>query len=311
MKILMSTDGSESAQAAVDLLLRMPLPEDSEITLITVIEKELFSSTEQSGLNEEQRALIEQTKQLLQEEAEEALARAVQPLEAAGLACSTLISRGHPSREIVRAAKQLGAELVVLGSHGWSGVKRFLLGSVSDQVLAYAPCSVMIARPAKLSADGFGEDAFLRVLIAYDDSEPARQAVEFVRTLPLNEKTRISILSILPLINRYRQDIKQRLSWVWKEKKKLAQKSLDRLLAESAWSTPHVDIRLMEAPDVSQALLEAVAESATDLVVLGYKGKGAVEKFLLGSVTPRVAHHASCSVLAVRKCEQQSRADEA
>jgi nucleotide-binding universal stress UspA family protein len=108
------------------------------------------------------------------------------------------------------------------------------------------------------------------------------------------------------LVKLYRQDIKQRLSWVWKEKKKLAQKSLDRLSNEVKWTTPHISTQLREAADVSQEILDLAEQTQCHLILLGHKGKGAIEKFLLGSVTTRIAHHAPCSVLAVRNCKSTS-----
>ena len=55
--------------------------------------------------------------------------------------------------------------------------------------------------------------------------------------------------------------------------------------------------------DVSQEILDRARKQGSDFIILGDKGKGAVRKFLLGSVTPRIAHHASCSVLVVRRSQ--------
>lgn len=309
MKILLATDGSESANASIDYLLSFPLPQESEIILLTVIEKEVYQSKKKSELNAEQLELLQQTKQLLRDNARELLSADAQRLAQAGRNCSTLIRAGHPSREIVRIAKKRGVDLVMVGSHGLGGIKRFLLGSVSDQVLAYAPCSVLIVKPdptATISASGASQTTTaegkkpLRLLLAYDASASARQAVDFCAALPLDDKVEITALTVLPLMTLYRQDIKQRLSWVWKEKKKLAEKSLDHLVNEVKWGTSHVATQLREAGDVSREILDMTEQTQSNLIVLGHKGKGAIEKFLLGSVTTRIAHHAPCSVLAVR-----------
>ena len=302
MKILLATDGSESARAAIDYLLHFPLPEERKITLITVIEKELYRSGKKTELSKDQLELLQQTKQMLQDEAVDIIAEAEGQCAAAGWNCTSLIRTGHPAREIVRTAKKLGADLVVVGSHGLGGIKRFLLGSVSDQVLAYACCSVLIVKPLMplTSAEPVQTAPLLRILLAYDGSGPARDSVEFCAGLPLDASTAVTILTVLPLLKLYRQDIKQRLSWVWKEKKKLAEKSLEQLSREVTWTTPLVSSELREAADVSQEILQVAEQSQSSLVVMGHKGKGAIEKFLLGSVTTRIAHHAPCSVLAVR-----------
>lgn len=310
MKILLATDGSESAKTAINYVLHFPFPEGSELTLITVIEKELYRSRKKTELNEEQLELLEQTKRMLQDESNDLISEAKAQLADAGWNCTSMIRAGHPAREIVRAAKKLAVDLVVVGSHGLGGVRRFLLGSVSDQVLAYACCSVMIVRPFhghmkhEIASETRREHQQhpYRILLAYDDSASAKQAVDFCARLPLGKDVEVTNLTVLPLLKLYRQDIKQRLSWVWKEKKKMAQKSLERLSSEVTWSTPHVTTQLHESSDVSQEILNVAEEINCNLIVLGHKGKGAIEKFLLGSVTTRIAHHAPCSVLAVRLC---------
>jgi nucleotide-binding universal stress UspA family protein len=138
------------------------------------------------------------------------------------------------------------------------------------------------------------------MLLAYDDSVPARRAVEFCTSLPLDKQTAVTVLTVLPLVTLYRQDIRQRLSWLWLEKKKQALAGLDRVTKEIRWVTPHVEAQLREAADVSDEILNAATEYRSDLIVLGHKGKGTIEKFLLGSIATRIAHHAACSVLAVR-----------
>ena len=61
---------------------------------------------------------------------------------------------GNPHEEIVNAAKQIGAVLIVIGSHGYTGLGRLLLGSTADRVLQYAPCPTLVVkdlvRPSKM-----------------------------------------------------------------------------------------------------------------------------------------------------------------
>ena len=299
MKILLATDGSESAQAAVDCLLRFPFPKHSEVTLLTVIDRNVFKNEEVSSLNEEQRGELEETEKVVQAAAQDLLEQEAARLTAAGWTTSTKLRVGHPAEEIVHLAEQLNSNCIIVGSHGTSGIKRFLLGSVSDYVLQYAPCSVLIVK--KHESHCAETDKPLRMLLSYDDSAPARTAVEFCASLPLDEQAVVNVLTVLPLIKMYRQDIRQRLSWLWLERKKQALQALEGVAKEIGRATSKVETELREAPDVSDEILHAATEHDSDLIVLGHKGKGAIKKFLLGSVTTRIAHHAHCSVLAVRK----------
>jgi nucleotide-binding universal stress UspA family protein len=299
MKILLATDGSESARAAVDCLLRFPFPRNSEVTLLTVIDRNVFKNEEVSSINEEQRDELEETEKIVQVAAQELLAEEATRLTGAGWSESRELRIGHPAEEIVRLAEQLGSDCIVVGSHGTSGIRRFLLGSVSDYVLQYAPCSVLIVKKDDIHCAETGKP--LRLLLSYDDSPSARKAVEFCASLPMDEQAKVTALTVLPLVKMYRQDIRQRLSWLWLEKKKQALAALERVKEEIGLTTQHVETQLRESPDVSDEILQAATELDSDLIVLGHKGKGAIKKFLLGSVTTRIAHHAPCSVLAVRK----------
>lgn len=116
----------------------------------------------------------------------------------------------------------------------------------------------------------------------------------------LSKDSEVKALSVLPLIKMFRQDIRQQLNWVWQEKKEAARQGLEWVDKEIHWATPHVATELLESPDVAQAILDAASAMDSDLIVLGHKGKGAVAQFLTGSVTTKVAHHATCSVLAIR-----------
>jgi nucleotide-binding universal stress UspA family protein len=298
MNILVATDGSVCARKAIEFVRGFPLPDDSRITLLTVIDSEFFKARGKKELSTEQRDLLDETKRQIRADGERFLreqGRQFFPDQEV----VTLVRTGHPAEQIVLAARELSSDLIIVGSHGLSGIRRFLLGSVSDHVLEYAPCSVLVVKRCADKTPAPPGRA-LRVLLAYDDSAPSRRAVELMVGLPLGEQTRIHALSVLPVVKLFRQDINQRLTWVWQEKKLLAERALARLTHEVRWGEPEIDTELRESDDVSQEILDAAARQHSDLIVLGHKGKGAIERFLLGSVTTRIAHHADCSVLAVR-----------
>ncbi len=85
---------------------------------------------------------------MLREDTEKLLAGELQRLRAGGREGSSEIRSGNPADEIIKLAKELQADLIMVGSHGQGGLGDFLLGHVSDRLLQYAPCSVLIARTA-------------------------------------------------------------------------------------------------------------------------------------------------------------------
>ena len=305
MKILLATDGSDSARAAVDFLLGFPLPSAAEVTVMTVI-SEVLHSDEMQGLSDEKRQAFEDVRRREDRDAQRLLDGEVERLRQAGFEARGEIRTGHAAEEIVRLATELKSDIITVGSHGLSGVKRFLLGSVSDRVFEYSPCSVLIVKhPAAAGGRAAfpSADAKWRLLLAYDDSPPARMAVELCASLPLAKRAEIKAVTVLPLIRMYRQDIRQQLSWVWQEKKRAAKMALEWVTTEVDWKGVDVATELLENPDVAQAILDVADNFGSHLLIVGHKGKKAFERILLGSVTARLAHHAPCSVLSVRTCD--------
>ena len=301
MKILLATDGSDSANAAVDFLVGFPFPPGSEVMVLAVLHAVLHPE-ELGVLSEAHREIFEHTRREEEKEAQQLLSSVVGRLRDAGWAGSTTVRTGHPADEILAAADEIGADLIVVGSHGLTGVRKFLLGSVSDHVLGAASCSVLIVKSGVSDSDArtVGGGQPWRILLAYDDSSAARKAAELCASLPLSGKAEIRAVSVLPMIRMFRQDIRQQMNWIWQQKKEASRTALDGVVERLRQSGADVSGELIESADVAQAILVAAAGFDSELVVIGHKGKRATQKFLLGSSTSRIAHHATCSVLAVK-----------
>jgi len=301
MKILLATDGSDNAAAALDFLLRFPLPEDSSVLLLSVIDERLFVDAETAELAGEQAEALQQARDSLHDEALRFLEAGARSVAGRGRAAETQLRSGDVAEEIILAAGECGADLVVVGSHGHSVVGRFLLGSVSTRVLAHAPCSVLIVKPAAAARALPGKAGVpWRVLLAYDDSAPARKALELCAGLPFAAGDEFELLTVLTLVTAFRQDIRQHMSPIWQQKKIAARAALDEAVARLRGSIPGARPILREGASSAHEVIEAAAAGDADLVVLGSKGKSAMQRFLLGSMTAHVARHAPCSVLVVR-----------
>jgi len=149
MKILVAVDGSAGSDAAVGEVGARPLPPDSKVRIISVVELPYVPTPETWALPESYFAEMEKAGQ---EQAQSAITNAQEQLLAAhggDLEISTGIITGHPKEAILDEAEKWGADLIVLGSHGYRGWQRFLLGSVSQAVASHANCSVQIVRGRK------------------------------------------------------------------------------------------------------------------------------------------------------------------
>jgi len=301
MNVLIATDGSTGAAAAVDFVARFPFPDGTNFVLLSVVSQiehraEVLESRHQEALDATHNAALT--------DAEDMIAFQALVLSAAGRPFSTQVRTGHPAREIVMAAEETEADIIVVGSHGLTGIVRFLIGGVSSQVLQSAHCSVLIVRQPEDKQDeehvAPPHGRRWRLLVAYDDSAPARKAVEFCASLPLNDLAEVEVLTVLPVVTMFRQDIRQELNEIWRQTTETDKAALADAAAQIGSVTPNVRTVLAESGDVGDAIVNAADRFDADLIIMGNKGKGAIERFLMGSVTPRVAYHTDRSVLAIR-----------
>lgn len=305
MRVLLGTDGSDTARAAVRFIAGFPFPPDTEVRVLSVI-KDVLRDHAIETLTPEQWDAFEHTKDTTQAEIDALMEADATLLREAGLAVSTEVRTGHPAAEILTAAEEGEVDLIVVGAHGLTGFKRFLLGSISSQVLQSANRSVMIVRKPERDCEG-GQISLpaiashpWRFLACYDGSPSSAKAIDFLKSLNVDDQSSVHLLTVLPMVTMFRQDIRQEMNWIWQEKKRDERARLDDVAEQLRHLPIHVTTDLVEAGDVSSSILAAGDDFDADLLILGHKGKGAIEKFLMGSVTPRIAHHSCRSVLAVR-----------
>ncbi|MBL7039402.1 MAG: universal stress protein [Pirellulaceae bacterium] len=297
MKVFVATDGSDYSRAAIEMLIRLPLPRTVEATVFT-------ATPEFTPINAEHKALMKQ----LGEEAERLVSKEVEQLGKLGWSTRTLVREGHAAKEIVEAATESESDLVVVGVRGLMGMTQFLLGCVAQKAVKYTPCSVLVGRVRDESTGSAFVDAEstqirpLRVLLAYDGSNAAKAAVELLASLPLRDRADVTVLSVLTVATTFcGLDTIERGSDSWLLRKKKLRGELDEATARLRAATPDViAVMRQDGPDASQQILEAAREFDVDLIVVGHKGRSAIKRFLLGSVANRVVHHADRSVLVVR-----------
>lgn len=137
-KILVAIDGEPIAAHAADLGTELARLAGAEMAFIHVIDSSLVNAAD-TGIQPE--VLVAAAK----EEAKKLIAdfRKRLPRQAVAL---EFVQVGSPATEIVNAARDWPADLIVIGSHGRGGVKRVLLGSVAEGVMRHAPCPILVAR---------------------------------------------------------------------------------------------------------------------------------------------------------------------
>jgi nucleotide-binding universal stress UspA family protein len=142
MKILLAVDGSPHSDAAVHEVISRPWPQGSVVRIVSAVQPYTPPVTEIVLAG----ATLESITRQQTEQAAQLTSQVAESVRQAGLEVETAVRQGDPRSAIVDEASEWRADLIVLGSHGRTGIKRLLLGSVAGSVVSHAPCSVEIVR---------------------------------------------------------------------------------------------------------------------------------------------------------------------
>jgi len=142
MKILIAVDGSEPSEAALRKVREMVWPPGSTVRVLSAAFDPVV--VPEVGAVDYARA-----KEALHHEAEQVVSRAAKSLGGSSAAVEPVVRSGDPRLAILDEAAAWEADLIVVGSHGRTGLKRMLMGSVAEYIVRHAPCSVEVARERK------------------------------------------------------------------------------------------------------------------------------------------------------------------
>jgi len=143
MRILLAVDSSSYSTTATRRVADRPWPKLSVVRILSVAQLSDVSDDPSFWDSGATNAHLAQSIAL---QAQELVERAATDLRASGLLVETATRRGDPRTEIEDEAKAWDADLIVLGSHGRTGLSRWLLGSVAEHVVRHAHCSVEVCR---------------------------------------------------------------------------------------------------------------------------------------------------------------------
>jgi nucleotide-binding universal stress UspA family protein len=146
-RVLLATDGSQGSDIAAQFLLNLPLPQQSQVILVTALQSHAASlmKTPTLGL-ESDRQLLTALRAAEETQARRIIARSEELFQKKGYQTTSLSVRGGAAESILAAAKEHHPDVIALGSRGLTGLESIVLGSVAERVARYASCSVLIGR---------------------------------------------------------------------------------------------------------------------------------------------------------------------
>lgn len=282
MKLLIAYDGSECSDRALLDLLVAGLPTEVEAVVVSVAERwhPPPSAAELEQPAGGARPGLEQASDL----AAIACARLAELFPSWDI--RAVVPKGSPATQILEDAEAWNPDLVVVGSHGRSGLTRLLIGSVSAKVSTASTSSVRVSRGRLLD-----RERPVRLLIGLDSSEGAQRAV---RTVMQRKWPEGSVALILTAVDPSVDESPARdaeAGWI-----ELLQKTAESELRSAGLT---VERRVAEG-DPRRLLPQAASEWRADCVFVGSHGHGRLRRLFMGSVASAVASRSECTVEIVR-----------
>ncbi|HWU90957.1 MAG TPA: universal stress protein [Kofleriaceae bacterium] len=224
------------------------------------------------------------------------LADRVAQLAARGLAADVVSRSGPPDEVLPETAAERGAELIVLGSHGHTGIARLLLGGVAASTIRKAACDILVCRGPTARAP------FERPLVAIDFSPSAAKTLAHTALVAAPGSTFDVVHAWQLPAGSWGASLLGQARFPWSTVRDAvlasARSLADKLVAEHQHLGHPLHVELVQGPPAS-VITHAAERHNNDLIAVGAHGRRGVRRLLLGSVAESTIRHSPCSVLVV------------
>ncbi|MBF0173284.1 MAG: universal stress protein [Magnetococcales bacterium] len=268
--ILLATECSEFSQSAEDLAAALAVQFQGRVTAMTmVVSNPEYESVAFGLLQEKESAAMQQ------------LVQVKERIMLQGVPCDVQVRRGvYPHDEIIDAAVEIGADLVVMGRRGRRGLARLMVGDATARVVAKSPCKVLVVPR--------GQTLWHKtIFLATDGSRYSDRAAVTATILAKKANIPLRVVSVVETKSNTNRHA-------------IAKDALDRVFNHAREEGVEVTGNVIEGHPVVDVLAEAAAACQADLVVGGSHGRTGMERVFLGSVMERLIGRVSCPVLAIK-----------
>lgn len=309
MKLLIGYDGSDCARAAIEDLVLAGLPAKVDALILSVADmlikvpyEEYFPPADaghrpMAKLVRAARALAADAMNQAQEAAMEGVELVTSLFPGWKVESETVADA--PYWGMIKKSEQWAADLILLGSHGRSMLGHLVLGSVSQNVLSHASCSVRIARTRERSAS-----APTRIILGVDGSRSSNIAVDLLEQREWPPGTEVRVLTAVD------PQLSMAIAYHFACQDHAGGGDNDDVVSTARHHAESIVRRLkqsglaasatVESGDPKRFLIDEARSWNADCIFVGAKGHRRLERFLLGSVSAAVAARAGCTVEVVR-----------
>jgi len=297
-KILVPLDGSELAEYAIKPAFTLAAHNRSELTLLRV---PIVGDIVSYGLSPQDLVWRDEVLRTNFGEAEHYLAQVRDHYQQTGVTIRPVTVSGDPASTIVDYARAESIDLIVMSTHGRTGISRWVLGSITERVLRQAPCPVLVIRNSQ---------PIERALITLDGSPLSQLALAPGVSVASQLGAQLTLLTIATSQSKASLESAFTLAQTGPEPvhsecgstRELAEAYLNSLVhqgltAEMTSSEPHLEV--MEGPP-AHAILEYAEANNITLLIMATHGRSGLLRWVYGSVTEKVLRNSRAALLVVR-----------
>ena len=213
-----------------------------------------------------------------------------------------LITVGKPADEISRAVEEKDIDLVITATRGRSGLKRIILGSVTERLMRTLSCPLLVVNSPEHKFVSVADQTvkIKKILVGCDFSPDSGQAFEHALSLAQEFQAELHLAHVIepPTPSELNQENTPVSEEIQQDYRDLLSRKLKEMVPVEAryWCTPQTSI--LEGQPYEEIVRYAESKDI-DMIVLGVRGQGLVKTLFLGSTTDRVVRRSPCPVLSV------------
>ena len=296
-RLLAPTDFSEPSLKALDYALDLASPTGSNVRMIHVLQPSA------DYLNFDTLSVLRPDEEA-EAECEEEMRRVAHQRRHTRAEITWKVAVGRPAAEIIEAAKEFRAELLVVSTHGRTGLKHLLLGSVAERIVRYAPCPVLIVRkhereitpPPEYHSMGINVH---RILVPTDFSPRSLASLRYAARFARAFGGKITLFHSLNLFAGFVPSEYPVIDGAtYRAAEEAVMREADRCLQECVPDDLAEEAVVQTGPPLSE--IPAFAEEGKfDLIICATHSAAPLQHVLLGSTAEQIIRHAGCPVLVV------------
>ena len=296
--IMVPTDGSGFDREAIRVALRMAERSNAKVRLVRVLESDSFFGTTPEAHWTPMSAEVGRTERTI----------ALSELYALAAECRsefkaeiTVDLHGGPVADVLQGyARRHDVDLIVMSTHGRTGVSRLSLGSVTDSLIRHTSIPVLVVKPPESYLHPQLDHAFKRIVVPLDGSTLAEQVLPRVLTLAKLEEAEVSLLQVLiPHSYSQKEMLDLNLPW-WDKDVSLAQAYLFRIAARLRRNGLVVTTDIVIGENAADAIGDFASRGKADLIAIATHGRGGLARMLRGSVADAIMHSGRMSMLVLK-----------